>query len=82
MRQRILQASSAVLITFAASTAVAAPMPGQVATAPAEVTILPQPEAAAAAKTGVQRNELRECAALVLVGSMLIGLAAAVRRTA
>ena len=82
MRQRILRVSCVALITFAASAAGAAERPGHVAPATTEV-ILPQAEAAAVAvKGGVQRDELRDCAALVLVGCMLIGLAAAVRRTA
>ncbi len=54
-----------------------------VKTARADVTVMSQPDVAsrpASTSHGVQ--DFRESAALVLVGSMLLGLAAAVRRTA
>ncbi len=75
------------VLTLAVTPAFAAPAPRQVASARTEATVLP--EEAATQPDGTKTHgragdsvDLRDSAALVLVGSMLIGLAAAVRRTA
>jgi uncharacterized membrane protein len=54
-----------------------------VKTARAEVAVISQPDVAPRPGTAARGGQdLRDSAALVLVGSMLLGLAAAVRRTA
>ena len=68
------------VVGLAASGTVAEPAPPADQMARAEASVLPQPVATPGKPTRV--NDVRDCAALVLVGSMLIGLAAAVRRTA
>ncbi len=85
MRSKAMAFVSALIIAAAVSTAVAASAPAQnPAPARTEVAVLPPAEPVADAKPGAGRtvDDLRDSAALVLVGSMLIGLAAAVRRTA
>jgi len=54
----------------------------QFQTSRAEVVVLAKPEAPGAAPESISRTvtDLRDSAALILVGSMLLGLAAAVRR--
>jgi hypothetical protein len=80
MRQRALQLSCAILVALAAS-ASAAPMAPPGGATRADAAILPQVGPASSPNARLQGDELRECAGLVLVGSMLIGVAAAVRRT-
>ncbi len=84
MRQRALTFLSAALISLATfATPAAAATGDEVRTARAEVSVLPQPDVQASKDASARGiDDLRDCAALVLVGSMLIGLAAAVRRTA
>ncbi len=87
MRAKVLMFVCALIIAVsAASTAAAygpAPTPDPLPTR-TEVAVLPPADAAGGSKAGTSRtiDDLRDSAALVLVGSMLIGLAAAVRRTA
>ncbi len=82
MRRRTLAFASAVVISLATLVTPAA-APQEVRTARAEASVLPQPDIPAASKDAGTRgvDDMRDCAALVLVGSMLLGLAAAVRRT-
>ncbi len=86
MRKRVLAFVSIVVVVAAASGASASVVPqAELRTASADEHALARTEAAPLAlKPAGQRGveDLRDCAALVLVGSMLIGLAAAVRRTA
>jgi hypothetical protein len=88
MRKTIASVRSAflllVLALAIASPALASPARGQMAAAHTEAAVLPpvEPAAVKTASPGRDGVDLRDCAALVLVGTMLIGLAAAVRRTA
>jgi len=90
MRMRLARSGSALLLvalTMAvASPALATPSASQMAAARAEAAALaPPPAERPSAEAAGSRNvsvELRESAALVLVGTMLLALAAAVRRTA
>ncbi len=74
------------LLMLGTAAATAAPVPdgADLRTARAEANALPAVPVAtpATAQRAAGFDELRDCAALVLVGGMLIGLAAAVRRTA
>ncbi len=85
MRKTLLAFVSAIVLAVAASGASARVLPqAEMRTASAEEHPLTRAEAPVAVlKPAGQRgvDDLRDCAALVLVGSMLIGLAAAVRRT-
>jgi hypothetical protein len=67
-----------------ASPAPAGPAPRQMAEVHAEAAVLPAPgpDSAKAAGRRSESVDLRDSASLVLVGTMLLGLAAAVRRTA
>ncbi len=85
MRKRVLAFASIVVISLAASTVSAGVLPqADVRTASAEEHALARADAPVPLKPAAPRGveDLRDSAALVLVGSMLIGLAAAVRRTA
>jgi hypothetical protein len=82
MRKKALMFASVVLftMTLCSSAGLAAPTPeAEMRTARAEAGALPP---VTTAGTAVNLDALRDCAALVLVGGMLIGLAAAVRRAA
>ena len=87
MRKRLACCCSAflfVLVALAMAASPASSAPGQMAAAHTEAAVLP-PAEPASANTAIHRSDsadLRDSAALVLVGTMLIGLAAAVRRTA
>ncbi len=73
------------MLTATSAPALAGPVPPhQVAAAGTEAAVLPpsQPEGMTMPGRRSETVDLRDSAALVLVGSMLIGLAAAVRRTA
>lgn len=84
MRPRVL---TFVCVIFLAAAAAASAAPGQAPSQPAlraEAAVLPPADPVAGSRAGAWRtsDDLRDSAALVLVGSMLLGLAAAVRRTA
>ncbi len=73
----------AMMMIPGSSAAFAAPAPNAtLRTASADAPALPPESAPVSARPAASFDELRDCAALVLVGGMLIGLAAAVRRTA
>ncbi len=81
MRKKILGFAFVLFLSLVTSAAVAAPE-AELRTARAELNEVDR-SAPIAAKPGDRGvDDLRDSAALVLVGSMLIGLAAAVRRTA
>ncbi len=86
MRKTVLAFVLLIVLVVATSGVSARVLPrAEIRTASAEEHALAAPDVAPVRlKAEGQRDVegLRDCAALVLVGSMLIGLAAAVRRTA
>ncbi len=85
MRSKVTSFVAAIIIAVTVASTVAAAAPAQnPAPGRTEVAVLPPADPVADSKPGGARtvDDLRDSAALVLVGSMLIGLAAAVRRTA
>ncbi len=85
MRKQALVFASVILITAGLGTSAAWAVPASqtdIRTARAEAANLPPAAVQAPSRPAAGFDELRDCAALVLVGGMLIGLAAAVRRTA
>ncbi len=86
MRKKLVTLALAVFIALVTTVVIASGRPAEaLKTARADVPVLPQADARTASQAAVTPHtfvDLRDSAALVLVGSMLIGLAAAVRRTA
>ncbi|MGE5359789.1 MAG: hypothetical protein ACM3NQ_12300 [Bacteroidales bacterium] len=84
MRKKYLFLAAALVFVIAAATASAVDRnTDPVTTARADVTVMAEPGVAVRPPGTVARSvqDFRNSAALVLVGTMLLGLAAAVRRT-
>ncbi len=86
MRKKVVTLVFAALLALITTVVLASGRPTEVLrTARADVAVLPETDGRSVSSTGVASRtvvDLRDSAALVLVGGMLIGLAAAVRRTA